>query len=650
MAPDFHARVRRVFDEALERPEPERLSFLREACFGEPELFQAVDGLLEAHRNSSSFLGDDTPPSRRIGRYLVMDELGRGAMGIVYDAIDPLIGRKVAMKVIHLESFADAGKAQFLRERLFHEARSVGKLSHRGIVLVFDVGQKDNLAFIAMERVEGPSLHQVLSTYGRLPLGKSLDILRQAADALDYAHRNGLIHRDIKPANIMLEKGDIVKIADFGIAKIASTEYLTLPGVVIGTPSYISPEQLEQLPCTAMSDQFSLAVVAFEMLTGRRPFQSDSLPSLTHMIVNGSRPSAREANAELPSAMDAVFRRGMARTPGDRYQTCTDFVAALVQTSKQVEAPAPVLQSSDTAASPTLAPHSSPAAASRDRHAPTPIRYYLAGGVAVCILLGITAYKMLQPNARLSRSEMPQAAAKPGLPVVGRFVVDPQSIESGSPAMLHWDVSGDTEVVLDPGIGRVAATGSLEVNPSKSLLYVLTATGPGGSVSKDVRLSVAAARAVTNRTTDRICEEGEAKWEAHQSRAARELFSEAAKMGSSQCMVELAELEMDDDDPSDAVQWFRKASERGNVSGMLHLGVMYQLGIGVLEDPQRSVYWYRQAVDGGSADAMYDLGRMYESGLGIAKDLNQATALYKKAAERGNAEARTGLARLSGDK
>ena len=219
-----------------------------------------------------------------------MEELGRGAMGIVYDAIDPLIGRKVAIKVIHIESFADAGKAQFLRERLFHEARSVGKLFHRGIVLVFDVGQKGDLAFIAMERVEGPSLYQVLSSRGRLPLAKALDILRQAADALDYAHRNGVIHRDIKPANIMLERGDVVKIGDFGIAKITSAEHLTLSGTVIGTPSYMSPEQLEQLPSTAMSDQFSLAVVAFEMLTGRKPFRSDSLPALTHMIVNGSAP------------------------------------------------------------------------------------------------------------------------------------------------------------------------------------------------------------------------------------------------------------------------------------------------------------------------------------------------------------------------
>ena len=217
--------------------------------------------------------------------------------------------------------------------------------------------------------------------------------------------------------------------------------------------------------------------------------------------------------------------------------------------------------------------------------------------------MGIVGYKMTNRNTTLPPVE------KRDLPLVGRFVVDPKSIESGSPATLHWDVTGATEVVLDPGIGRVAATGVIEVNPARSLTYVLTAKGPGGSVSKEVQLSVAPARPGENQKANQVCEDAEAKWQAHQSRAARELFSQAAKMGSSQCMVELAEIEMDDDDPGDAVQWFRKASERGNVSGMLHLGVMYQLGIGgVLEDPARSAYWYGQAAQRGNADAMYNLG------------------------------------------
>src|ERR1700678_1301314 len=164
MAPELHGRVRTLFDAALELPEAERFPFLQSACCGDPEVLPAVLRLLEAHRGSQSFLETNTRPRLRIGRYLVTGELGRGAMGVVYEAIDPLVGRKVAVKVIRLQSFAHSGEAQFLRDRLFREARSAGLLSHPGIVVVFDVGQEGDTAFIAMERVEGVSLYQALAS------------------------------------------------------------------------------------------------------------------------------------------------------------------------------------------------------------------------------------------------------------------------------------------------------------------------------------------------------------------------------------------------------------------------------------------------------------------------------------------------------
>src|SRR5271156_1702497 len=253
MAPELHARVRALFDQALEKPEADRPAFLQTACNGEGEVLQAVMRLLDAHRGSETFLEDQTRPSQRIGRYLVTGELGRGAMGIVYEAVDPLIGRRVAVKVIHMQTFADAGEAQFLRERLFREARSAGTLSHPGIVIVYDVGQEGDLAFIAMERVEGVSLYHELASGRKMPRTEAFNILRQAAAALDYAHRNGVVHRDIKPANILLDKGVTVKVADFGIAKIASMERQTLTSAVMGTPSYMSPEQIEALPSDGRS-------------------------------------------------------------------------------------------------------------------------------------------------------------------------------------------------------------------------------------------------------------------------------------------------------------------------------------------------------------------------------------------------------------
>jgi serine/threonine-protein kinase len=187
----------------------------------------------------------------RIGRYKIVRELGRGAMGVVYHAIDPNIGRPVAIKTIQLGGQRKPEDQERLRERLFREARSAGILSHPGIVTIYDVEQQGDLAYIAMEYVDGPTLDQYLTPDQPIPSGRLFSILAQTAAALDYAHQKGIVHRDIKPANIMIAGDGTVKVTDFGIAKITASEQFTMTGSIVGTPHYMSPEQVQGRRWTA---------------------------------------------------------------------------------------------------------------------------------------------------------------------------------------------------------------------------------------------------------------------------------------------------------------------------------------------------------------------------------------------------------------
>jgi serine/threonine protein kinase len=216
----------------------------------------------------------------RIGRYRIIGELGAGAMGIVYHATDPSIGRSVAIKTIRIRDINDTQKRDKLRERLFREARSAGVLSHPNIVTIYDMDEADGLAYIAMAYVNGPTLEKILSSEAPLSGANMLRILRQAASALDYAHGRGIVHRDVKPANIMTDEDGAVKITDFGIAKIAAVSNVTETRTVVGTPNYMSPEQVQGLPVDGRSDQFSLAVIAYEILTGERPFAGEHLSTV----------------------------------------------------------------------------------------------------------------------------------------------------------------------------------------------------------------------------------------------------------------------------------------------------------------------------------------------------------------------------------
>ena len=265
----------------------------------------------------------------QIGRYRIIGELGRGAMGVVYHATDPSIGRPVAIKTIRIRDINDTQQRDRLRERLFREARSAGVLSHPNIVTIYDMDEADGLAYIAMAFVNGPTLEKMLASEQPLSGARMLRILRQTASALDYAHTKNIVHRDVKPANIMTDEDGSVKITDFGIARITAGIHSTDTTTVAGTPNYMSPEQVQGLPLDGRSDQFSLAVIAYEILTGERPFVGEHLSTIVFRIVAESPPPAHRLNGTLTPQIDEVLRKGLAKKPDERFANCANFVGAL---------------------------------------------------------------------------------------------------------------------------------------------------------------------------------------------------------------------------------------------------------------------------------------------------------------------------------
>jgi serine/threonine protein kinase len=278
---------------------------------------------------------------RQIGRYQILGELGRGAMGIVYKAQDPAIGRTIAIKSIRLEDLTDETERARLRERLFREAQSAGILSHPGIVTIYDIAEENGMAYIFMEFVNGPPLEQMLKHEVTPDKETLLSIFRQTGAALDYAHKKGIVHRDIKPANIMIHEDGTAKVTDFGVAKIISQQ-MTVAGMMMGTPSYMSPEQIQGGEITGAADQFSLAVIAYEVLTGEKPFVADYMPSLLFKIVREEAMAPRRLNPTLGIQVDEVLRRAMAKNPKERFESCAAFIAALSVASSDTPGWAPM--------------------------------------------------------------------------------------------------------------------------------------------------------------------------------------------------------------------------------------------------------------------------------------------------------------------
>jgi hypothetical protein len=267
--------------------------------------------------------------NKQFGRYEILAELGRGAMGIVYKARDPQIGRIVALKTVLLRGHDPEEEEEF-RKRFLCEAQAAGRLHHSGIVAIYDAGEdrENHNPYMVLEFVSGEPLNRILAREKKLPLARALQLAEEIAVALDYAHAQGVVHRDVKPANILVTEEGRAKIADFGIAQL-NLSHFTLPGRVLGTPAYMAPEQLSGEGVDGRSDLFSLGVILYAMVTGHSPFQGNSATTVCFKVVNRDPMPASALDMDLPPALDAVISRAMAKDPARRYQRGSELAEDL---------------------------------------------------------------------------------------------------------------------------------------------------------------------------------------------------------------------------------------------------------------------------------------------------------------------------------
>lgn len=285
-----------------------------------------------------------------LGKYEIRRVLGRGAMSIVYEGFDPVIERRVAIKTVHLPDRHDAGAEEDLA-RFRREAQAAGRLSHSNVVSVYDYGETDDVAFIVMEYVEGSTLKSALDQGERFAVPDVIGMISALLDGLAYSHENGVIHRDIKPANVMITSDNKIKLADFGVARIDSSS-LTMAGAMIGTPSYMSPEQFMGDAVDARTDIYSTGVLLYQLLTGAKPFDGGAT-AVMHKVLSNDSPAPSRLSVAVSPELDAVVQRAMAKRPEDRFASAAAFAAALAEAGA-VPAADPEISTASSSVSPAI--------------------------------------------------------------------------------------------------------------------------------------------------------------------------------------------------------------------------------------------------------------------------------------------------------
>ena len=399
-------------------------------------------------------MSTEAPPlPTKLGKYEIRREVGRGGMGVVYEGYDPLIHRRVALKTLISELFTGP-QADVYLSRLQREAQAAGRLSHPNIVAVYDYGEEAlpnpehagaRMAFIAMEFVEGRELSSYLGAAERFPTAQITRIMSELLDALEYSHKHGVVHRDIKPSNIILLADGTVKVADFGIARIESST-LTQVGTVMGSPSYMSPEQFLAQTVDGRSDLYSAGVVFYELLTGEVPF-TGSFSNIMHRVLNEDPSPPSVLNVHLPKSIDAILRRAMAKRPAERYQTAAEFKHAIIA---EFSGAATTAAAADPTQATLIRPESAISApAARTRASRQGLMV-----IAACVLAGAAAGAYLLWGSRLTQ---------PGLAATSSpAATAPEPVRAATPAAAPQALS------VPSGTAVISAVGLADPNDPRS--------------------------------------------------------------------------------------------------------------------------------------------------------------------------------------
>ncbi|MBX3648119.1 MAG: serine/threonine protein kinase [Rhodocyclaceae bacterium] len=446
---------------------------------------------------------------RKLGKYEIRRELGQGAMGVVYEGFDPMIARRVALKTVRRDQL-DRVEVEEILARFKREAQAAGRLTHPNIVGIYEYGEEPGpngeatggTAFIAMEFVEGRELREYFDADERFPMAEIVRIMGQLLEALDYSHKNGVVHRDIKPANIILLKDGTVKVADFGIARLESSN-LTQAGSVLGTPSYMSPEQFMGQTVDGRSDLFSAGVILYQFLTGEKPF-TGALTTIMHKVLKEEPAAPSELNVQVPRPLDALMRKALAKRPDERFQSGREFAIALRMAAAGQAVPgdsdatlvndgeATLLNESEKTIAQTR-PAAPPAPAAAPPRPAVPARkssqglaLAIVGGIAV-VGLGAAAYVFLgkggaplpaagtPPQAAAPAAAMAPIAAAPaadsGIMVISALgLADPsnpryQQEKGGDRGLLNADLREDAKrQLVEKAIGLYVEQGSIAKN------------------------------------------------------------------------------------------------------------------------------------------------------------------------------------------